>query len=208
VGVRADGTGIGLLAMGGRAAIQLGMTGPAPTSGTTPHSSGELYVDEDGHLWYCRGGGLPGEWVKLSDPSRTPVTTRQLTSIGPYRCYDSRFAWASRLVASRERVRTVNVRLAYDHGGSLAPSPILPTGAAAVMFTLTVTNTAGAGFLAVAPGDVQTTNVSTINWSGAGTTIANSSFVGVTTDQRINVSIGGTPDVATDFVVDIVGYVA
>lgn len=206
-GMLAQAASIGLLAIGRRAAIQLGVSGPAPTTLTTLHGAGELYVDQEGHLWYCLGGGAPGQWLKLSEPTNA-TAIGGLRSVGPYRCFDSRFAWSSRLVAGRERLRSVNVRAAFDHTGSLVDPNILPADAVAVMFTLTVTNTAGAGFLAVAPGDVQTTNVSTINWSGPGATIANSSFVGVTSDQRINVSIGGTPDVATDFVVDIVGYVA
>jgi hypothetical protein len=35
-----------------------------PTTGN--HLMGELYVDKDGSLWYCKRGGAPGTWVKLA----------------------------------------------------------------------------------------------------------------------------------------------
>ena len=51
--------------IGERAAIYLSpsATAGAPTTGS--HSRGELVVSSDGHLWFCRTSGTPGEWVRL-----------------------------------------------------------------------------------------------------------------------------------------------
>ena len=49
-----------------RAAIRLlpAETPGAPTTGT--HQVGELFVDSQGALYYCRKGGTPGTWVTLA----------------------------------------------------------------------------------------------------------------------------------------------
>jgi len=72
---RADGTGVaglggrgvGVLASGARAAILLrpnmGLTG-APTTGD--HEMGELVVDRNGDLFFCKQTGTPGTWVRVA----------------------------------------------------------------------------------------------------------------------------------------------
>ena len=58
-GVRGSGKRGGVFS-GSAAAIQL-----APHAGSHPHtgSKGDLFVDHNTHLWFCRGGT---SWVKLA----------------------------------------------------------------------------------------------------------------------------------------------
>ncbi len=81
----------------------------------------------------------------------------------------------------------------------------IPTGAVALSLNVTVTNTAGAGWLLLYRGDGPASATSTINF-GAGQTRANNAHVQLATDGsgtfRIQNGSGGTVDV----VVDVNGY--
>ena len=65
IGVAGDG-GIGVLAVGTRAALQVGDTGTAPPTRTDAHVKGELTTDVNGDLWFCVADGTPGTWRQLS----------------------------------------------------------------------------------------------------------------------------------------------
>jgi len=73
VGQSAAGTGLsgtggvyGAIVEGGRAPMRLIPANRlgSPTSGF--HQVGELYVDRDGNLFFCKASGTPGTWVKLA----------------------------------------------------------------------------------------------------------------------------------------------
>lgn len=51
---------------GGAAPILLTPSGTsgAPNDPSMAHAMGELYVDKDGVLYFCIGGGQPGTWKK------------------------------------------------------------------------------------------------------------------------------------------------
>src|SRR3954452_14913489 len=86
VGVAGDG-GIGVLAAGTRAALQVGDTGTAPPTRTDAHVKGELTTDVNGDLWFCVADGTPGTWRQVSGAS----TSGQLHLLAtPVRVYDSR----------------------------------------------------------------------------------------------------------------------
>lgn len=87
----------------------------------------------------------------------------------------------------------------------LGAAPV-PAGATAIAYNLTITGTAGTGYLAVAPSGTGTLPaISTINWTGAGQTIANAAQTGVT-DHSVKVFAGGSG--STEFILDVVGYFA
>jgi hypothetical protein len=52
---------------GTRAPIRLhpGTTVGAPPATSGAHDVGELYVDSQGALWYCKASGTPGFWVRI-----------------------------------------------------------------------------------------------------------------------------------------------
>jgi len=87
-------------------------------------------------------------------------------------------------------------------------SPFVPEGATAVAYTVTITGTAGSGFLSVGvPGEPRPAT-SIINWSGPATTLANSAVAAVSSgeDRSIEVYVGGQG--STEIVIDVTGYFA
>ena len=86
----------------------------------------------------------------------------------------------------------------------------IPADIKAVTFNLTVTQTLGAGFLALIPAEAPFAGVSTINWTTRDLDIANNGTVGTGvyrdgTPGCLSVLCGGA-DAATYFIIDITGY--
>lgn len=80
----------------------------------------------------------------------------------------------------------------------------VPDKATGIAYNLTITDTVGSGFLAVAPGSAAAApEVSTINWFAPGTTIANATQTGIANGQ-VKVFAGGGG--STQFLLDVVGY--
>lgn len=74
----------------------------------------------------------------------------------------------------------------------------------AVTYNITVTSTVATGYLAV-EGNNTTVSASTINWFGAGQTLANAATVKLNDARVIAVICGGT-GATTHFIVDVTGY--
>ncbi|MEQ1699285.1 MAG: hypothetical protein ABMA25_04200 [Ilumatobacteraceae bacterium] len=119
------------------------------------------------------------------------------------RAYDSRKPSANPLATGQSR--TVSVATKYDiNGNSLGA--LVPVGATAIAFNLTVVNTVGSnGYLAINEGGNTTVSASIINWSAAGLTLANSSLVQLNANREITVICGGTAT-SCNFIIDVVGY--
>ena len=73
VGDSANGTGVsgnggtyGAKLQGGRAPLRLVPFNSPGSSTTGFHLMGELYVDSEGNLFFCKSNGTPGTWVKLA----------------------------------------------------------------------------------------------------------------------------------------------
>jgi len=111
--------------------------------------------------------------------------------IGPARVYDSRNG-SGPLFLGQTRQLLTGLQDAD-------PPPI------AVTVNLTVTQTAGKGWLAIYPGDVAFGGTSSINWFGDQQDLANNAFVGVPDDGAVDVSAGGTGGSGTQFVIDLIG---
>lgn len=108
----------------------------------------------------------------------------------PQRAYDSR---TDARLATGE-TRTVDL---------LADTEAIPENIDGVMVNLTVTDTAGWGFLTVYSAALATVpETSNINWSATGATIANQ-VVSATEFARLKVSCGGGG--STHFIVDVIG---
>jgi hypothetical protein len=128
-------------------------------------------------------------------------------SITPVRVYDSRFSMTpdANGVLQGGSNRTVSVANGRDvNTGALNNTTAVPTNATSIAYTLTVANTAGGGFLAVNPGGVTAVSASTINWSSANQTIANTGVVRLGGSRQVTVVHGGGG--GADFIIDIVGY--
>jgi hypothetical protein len=116
--------------------------------------------------------------------------------VDPARVYDSR-SQGGFLNNGFERTLITNYQ-------NLEPPPI------AVTFNLTVTQTVGAGWLAIFPGDVAFNGTSNINWFGNNQDLANNAFVriplnGDANDGHLTVRCGGIPGAKAQFILDIMG---
>ena len=171
----------------------------APTSGTW--RAGALVPDTAGNLWYCVAGGAPGTWRKLSGTT----TAGSFHPVTPGRVYDSRSAAPTPGQLASGANRTVSVADRRDTGnGAVAQANFVPAGATAVSANVTVTDTVGAGFLAVNPGGNTTVNASAINWSGNNQNLANGLTLTLNGAREITVIGGGGG--STNFIIDILGY--
>lgn len=118
--------------------------------------------------------------------------------ISPKRVYDSRLS-GGRLNNALERTLSVAIELG-------TANVVVPSGARAVAVNLTIDQTAGAGYLSIRPAATAWDGTSSINWSGAGATIANGASSLVGGDRQVTVRCGGTVDASTHFLIDVVGY--
>lgn len=88
--------------------------------------------------------------------------------------------------------------------------PRIPRSAAAVTFNLTITETAGRGFLAIYPAGTEYGGISTINWLEAGLDLANGGTVALGTSPfppgqgSVSVDCGGAG--STHYIIDVTGY--
>lgn len=137
------------------------------------------------------------------------LATAALVPITPARVFNSRFvAFGGKLLAGTHR--TINVRDAIDvTTGVVNVVDAIPQGAKAVSFNVTVTQTVGAGFLAIVPGAGTTATSSTLNWSGSGVTIANGGLIALGTgaaERQITLLLAGHAGSSAQVIVDITGY--
>ena len=137
------------------------------------------------------------------------LPTLSLVPMTPVRVFDSRFA-AFGGTLHQFAPRTINVKDAINVAtGVVTTSNAIPQGARAVAFTITVTGTGAAGYVAVLPGPTTTVTASTINWSGPGATIAAGGIVSLGTgadERKVTLVVGGGGTASTDVIVDITGY--
>lgn len=191
---------IGLMARGSRANARMLPGGLNPTLRADIHAIGEVVADSAGHLWYCVSSGTPGSWRKLAGST----SAGSLHAVTPFRVYDSRWPGGDDKIAANAN-RIVSVADARDlNTGAVTTTNAVPAGARAVVANLTIAGTnAGAGALAVTPGNAATFSASTINWSGAGVLLANGFTCALDDSRQLKVFCLGT---GTHFIVDISGY--
>ena len=95
----------------------------------------------------------------------------------------------------------MDVGTGHDENGNFSEL-LIPHGATAVAFNLTITQTAGSGFLSICAGD-RNTATSIINWTSANVTVANASVIPIDASRRVKVTCGGPG--STHFILDISG---
>jgi len=196
--------GFPLVGEGGSAQLLLKpFNGGVPTSGH--HQAGE-FVATPNALYYCVAGNMAdvGTWRTIADYN----AAGSFFPISPARVYDSRKANPGPQAAlASGSSRTISVADQYDPGtAALVQANVVPSGATAIAYNLTVVNTVGAGgYLAVNEGGNAVVAASSINWSGPGLTLANGSVVKLNGNRQITVICGGA-STSTNFIVDVVGY--
>ena len=196
--------GFPLVGQGGAAQLLLKpYNSGVPTSGH--HQSGE-FVATANALYYCVAGNMAdaGTWRTIADYS----AAGSFFPISPARVYDSRKANPGPQAAlATGNSRTISVADQYDPATAALVQPnVVPSGATAISYNLTVVNTVGAGgYLAVNEGGNTVVAASAINWTGAGLSLANASVVQLNGTRQITVICGGAAT-STNFIVDVVGY--
>jgi hypothetical protein len=192
-------SGLGLLATGGRAdALFLG-TGDSPNSRIDPHTAGEILKDRDNNLWACVVAGSPGTWRKIAGPA----AAGSLHVIEPTRVYDSRWPTGGGRLQNGD-ARGVDISAGRNLlTGVIETADLVPARATAVQYTVTVTDTEGAGFVAVTSINATAYRASTINWSTPGSNLANSTL-GRLTSPELRLWCGGGG--STHIIIDILGY--
>ena len=199
VALGTDERNYGVSAQGTTAALALSsQTKVPPPQRTDAHSAGEIEVDGDGTLWVCVEVGSPGTWRSIG----ATTSAGSLYAITPTRAYDSRWPGNGPLPAGASKA--ISVADGHDLGGAITSADVVPKGATAIAYNVTVTNTRGAGFLSVNPGSATTFASSSINWFGENQDIANGLIVALDDDREVVVFCGGGG--TTDFVIDITGY--
>ena len=88
--------------------------------------------------------------------------------------------------------------------GAVNLTDVVPIGATAIAYNLTVVDTTGSGFLAVTAGSSTAFRASSINWSAAGQILANGQLAPLDADRRIRVFAGGGG--TAHALVDVQGY--
>jgi|JI10StandDraft_1071094.scaffolds.fasta_scaffold122725_3 hypothetical protein len=199
--------GYALMVNGGRSQVYFAQGFDAGPALLGNHNAGELAANDD-DLWYCVDSGSPGTWRKLASVE----TAGAFHPIATARVYDSRWTGIILNVIKGPLVVGASSRLVYcDDKRALATglvtvNDLVPAGATAIAYNLTVTGMTGRGFLAVEPGGTADYGGSAINWSPGPTALANASVVKLDASRRVSVFVGGDPGSSTHFIIDVVGY--
>ena len=195
--------GYGVVGSGGAAQMCLTPFGSFGLPSTGFHLGGELLANSTG-LHYCVTGDRSGvgTWRTLADVNSAGA----FFPISPARVYDSRAAAPTPGKLAAGAHRTVYCGDKRNAAGAVILSNVVPHGATAIAFNLTVVGTIGTnGFLAVNEGYNSSAASSLINWSSAGLTTANSSVVKLNGSRQIEVVCGGT-STNCHFIIDVLGY--
>ena len=199
IGLLGDG-GLGAQLAGSRAAIYLSSTtNTPPLARVDAHKVGEIDIDRNADVWVCVVPGTPGTWRKLTGPTAAGA----FHAVNPVRVFDSRWPGGVKIVSGGTKL--VSVADGHDLVTGVVNQPnVVPAGASAIAFNLTVTGTVGSGFLTIAPGTASTVTASSINWSTAGENLANGLIVAVDGSRQVRAFAGGGG--STDFIIDVAGY--
>ena len=199
--------GYAIAATGGRAQLYLSQGFDAGPAVSATHSVGEVAVTGNA-LWFCVTAGNPGTWRKVA----AVETAGSFHPIATARVYDSRWnnilpnvTKGSMVVGNASRLVYCDDQRALDTG-LVTTADVVPAGATAIAYNLTLTQATGQGFLAVEPGGASTYWGSAINWTANVTSVANASVAKLDSQRRISVFIGGQAGAHTHFIVDVVGY--
>lgn len=126
--------------------------------------------------------------------------------LAPKRVYDSRRPAGGGLLAGGSS-RVVSVKDGYVNDTDTLDAPnIVPVGAKAIAYNVTIVGTTGAGYLSIGPGDATVAAGSAINWGAPDQVAANGLTVTLDASRQIKVFAG--PGGGTQFLIDVMGYYA
>jgi len=195
------GSATGIRITGVRAAMLLVAKDANSIAAPFDRVPGEVLYDSSGNLWLCVGAGTPGTWTKLGGPTAAGA----FHPIVPVRVHDSRKPGPTPGALSDGQSRVISVKNGRDIDTGVANAfDVVPDGATAIAYNLTVVGTVGGSYLAVNPGGVTSVTASSINWTQSDQTIANGLVVKIAPDRTVTVVCG--PNGAAHFLIDVLGY--
>jgi len=200
-----DPGGVAVLAGGKCGALRLTTWTGTPTERVEAHQANVLDNDDDHNLWWSYEAGTPGKWRKIAGPG----TAGAFHPITPTRVYDSRKAGSTPtgVLATAAGPRTVSIKDGRDIGtGNVNAANVVAAQATAIAVNLTVTATAGSGYLTINPGGTTTVSASTINWSAPGLSLANGVILTINPATREVTVVPGGAGASTHFILDVTGY--
>ena len=100
--------------------------------------------------------------------------------------------------------RVISIRDAHDEAGAVIAFEVVPAGAAAITYNITISAPTGPNFVAVTPGDAATFLASAINFNGTAD-IANAGTVAIGAERTVKVW-GGDQSGAMHIIIDVTGY--
>jgi hypothetical protein len=128
--------------------------------------------------------------------------------ITPFRAFDSRDTdYLQSGILAPGAVKTISIADGHDlTTGVTNATNLVPAGATAIAYNVTITGATGGNFVAVTPGDAATFAVSTINFNGL-MDVANGATVGIAADRTIKLFGGGGAG-SVHVIIDVTGYYA
>jgi hypothetical protein len=196
VGYGSDDAGVGVLARGAKANVEMFSAGTAPNTRTDAHLKGEMICDANGDVWVCVAAGSPGTWRQLAGTA-TAGSLHLLAA--PKRVYSSRAADEPAAVGPKTPLSAGTRTIDCKQGSSGVPA-----GATGLVLNVTAIAASANGYLSVSPGAAGFSGTSTLNWTANGAVVANGVTVGAGAGATIDVTIGGGG--TADFIVDVMGY--
>ncbi|MFM2437580.1 MAG: hypothetical protein RLZ55_391 [Actinomycetota bacterium] len=146
---------------------------------------------------------ITGYFLPASIATPAQLSQGRFTPVAPVRVYDTRADPATLLEPGGTRVVSVARAAAGTPAVLGAGAEVVPAGASAVEYNITVVAPEAAGHLRVYPADREPPGASAINWA-AGDKIANGLVVRLDAERRVKVTnYGGSP---VRFLIDVVGY--
>jgi hypothetical protein len=145
--------------------------------------------------------------VRYQVPAVANATATVFYPIEPIRAFDSRLpAYANSGLVAPNTSKVISIKDAHNGAGAVTATDVIPIGATAVAYNLTVTGATGPNYLAVTPGDALSFTASVINFS-ANSNLANAAIVAIAPDRTIKIW-GGDQSGSTYVIIDITGYYA
>ena len=156
-------------------------------------------------------------WVYASEAQRFvgavvqyTLPTNALGPVTPFRVFDTRLCGGVCVKVAQGTPRTFNVKDSIDVvTGAVLGTDVVPVGTVAVAYNLTVTQTEGAGYIAILPGGTTTVTASAINWTSSGVTIANGGIVvfgSGANERKVTLVCGGAGGARAHVILDITGF--
>jgi hypothetical protein len=178
------------------------ITVPAPSSLGTQRSSSPLDIVVEPNMFWILAARLIGGPTQVILACRIGyVAPLTFVPITPARVYDSRSGDG---VLSRNSSRLVSIKDARNSSGAVTTPNVVPAGATAITFNLTVTGATGPNFLSVGPGDIGSLATSNINFPVSDDR-ANGGVVKLDANRQVKVFNGDQPG-STHFILDVTGY--